>query len=69
MCSRNYSVWLHINELGLAMAWEWYLYKSQILEGVLVQKQNPTSWGLKLNASVSQFSGTKRTHSRIPELG
>ncbi len=44
------------------------LYKSQILNGVLVQKQNCTSWCLKLRASVSQFFGTKRTHSPVPGL-
>jgi hypothetical protein len=39
--------------------------KSQTLDGVLVQKQNPKSWCLKLHASASQSFGTKRTHSRI----
>jgi hypothetical protein len=37
------------------------MYKSQILDGVLVQKQNCLSLCLKLHASVSQFFGTKRT--------
>ncbi len=41
-------------------------YKSQISDGVLVQKQNRTSWCLRSHASVSQFFGPKRTHSRIP---
>ncbi len=41
-------------------------YKSRISDGVLVQKQNCTSWCLKSHASVSQLFGTKRTHSRIP---
>jgi hypothetical protein len=44
------------------------LYKSQILDGVLVQKQNRMSRCLKSHASVSQFFGTKRTHSRVPVL-
>jgi hypothetical protein len=44
------------------------LYKSQILDGVLVRKQNHTSWCLKSHASVSQFFGTERTHSSIPGL-
>jgi hypothetical protein len=35
---------------------------------VLVQKQNRTSRRLKLHVSVSQFFGTKRTHSRVPGL-
>jgi hypothetical protein len=45
-------------------------YKSQILDGVLVQvqKQNCTSRCLKSHASVSQFFGTKCTHSRVPGL-
>jgi hypothetical protein len=43
-------------------------YKSQILDGILVQKQNRTSRCLKLHASVSQFFGTKRTHYCIPGL-
>jgi hypothetical protein len=37
------------------------LYKSRISDGVLVQKQNRTSRCLKLNASASQFFGTKCT--------
>ncbi len=44
------------------------LYKSQISDGVLEQKQNPMSCCLKSHASVSQFFGTKRTHSRVPGL-
>jgi hypothetical protein len=43
-------------------------YKCRILDGVLVQNQNCTSQCLKLHASVSQFFGTKRTHSCIPGL-
>ncbi len=39
---------------------------SQILDGALVQKWNRTSRCFKLHASVSQFFGTKRTHSRVP---
>jgi hypothetical protein len=35
---------------------------------VLVQKQNYTSWCLKLHVSVSQFFGTERTHTRIHGL-
>ncbi len=56
------------------MKWGWLygmemdLYKSRISDGVLVQKRNPTSRCLKLHASVSQFIGSKRTHSRIPGL-
>jgi hypothetical protein len=44
------------------------LYKSRILDGVLVQTRNRTSRCLKLHASVPQFFGTKRTHSCIPGL-
>ncbi len=43
-------------------------YKSRILDGVLVQKRNRISRCLKLHASVSQFFGIKRTHSRVPGL-
>jgi hypothetical protein len=43
-------------------------YKSRTLDGVLVQKRNRTSRWLKLHASVSQFFGTKCTHSCIPGL-
>jgi hypothetical protein len=42
-------------------------YKSQILDGVLVQKRNHTSRCLKSHVSVSHF-GTKHTHSHIPGL-
>jgi hypothetical protein len=35
---------------------------------VLVQKRNRMSWWLKSHASVSQYFGTKRTHSRVPGL-
>ncbi len=35
---------------------------------VLVQKQNHMSRWLKSHASMSQFFGTKRTHSRVPGL-
>jgi hypothetical protein len=48
------------------MEMDWY--KSRISDGVLVQKQNRTSQCLKLHASVSQFFGTKCTHSRVPGL-
>ena len=47
------------------------LYKSQILDGVLmvlVQKQNCTSLCLKLYGLCLKLFGTKRTHSRIPGL-
>jgi hypothetical protein len=44
------------------------LYKSQFLDGILVKKQNRMSQCLKLHASVSQFFGTKRTHSHVPGL-
>ncbi len=44
------------------------LHKSQILDGVLVQTQNRMSRCLKSHASVSQFFGTKCTHSRVPGL-
>jgi hypothetical protein len=44
------------------------LYKSRILDGVLVQKRNRMSQCLKLHASASQYFGTKRTHSRISGL-
>jgi hypothetical protein len=43
-------------------------YKSRILDGVLIQKRNRTSWCLKSHASSSQFVGTKRTHSHLPGL-
>ncbi len=46
-------------------------YKFRISDGVLmvlVQKQNRTSPCLKLHASLSQFFGTKHTHSRVPGL-
>jgi hypothetical protein len=43
-------------------------YKSQILDGVLVQKRNRTSRCLKSHASVSHCFGTKRTHSHVPGL-
>ncbi len=43
-------------------------YKSWISDGVLVQKRNRMSRCLKSHASVSQFFGTKCTHSRIPGL-
>ncbi len=43
-------------------------YKSRILDGVLVQKRNPTSRCLKSHVSASQLFGTKRTHSRVPGL-
>ncbi len=44
------------------------LYKSQISDGVLAQKQNCMSQCLKSYVSVSQFFGTKHTHSSIPGL-
>jgi hypothetical protein len=44
------------------------LYKSRVSDGVLVQKQNRMSWCLKLHVLVSQFFGTKRTHSCVPGL-
>ncbi len=43
-------------------------YKSQILDGVLVQKRNRMSRCLKLHASVSQIFGTKCIHSHVPGL-
>jgi hypothetical protein len=52
--------WLYVMEMDS--------YKSQILDGVLVQKRNRMSRCLKLHASVSQFFGTKRTHYRVPGL-
>jgi hypothetical protein len=55
-----------VKEVGYGM--EMDSYKSRISDGVLVQKRNRTSRCLKLLASVSQFFGTKRTHSRIPGL-
>jgi hypothetical protein len=67
--ARVYSPAQNTNEVGYGM--EMDLYKSQILDGalmVLVQKQNCTSRCLKLHVSVSQFFGTKRTHSHIPWL-
>ncbi len=44
------------------------LYKSQISDGVLVQKQNCTSRCLKSHVSVFHFFGTKRTHSHVSGL-
>jgi hypothetical protein len=43
-------------------------YESRISDGVLVQKQNGMSRCLKSHALVSQFFGTKRTHSCVPGL-
>ncbi len=57
-----------------SLSWGWLygmemdLYKSWISDGVLVQKWNRMSRCLKLHASVSQFFGTKRTHSHVPGL-
>jgi hypothetical protein len=48
-------------ERGWLYGMEMDSYKSRILDGVLVQKQNCTSRCLKLHASVSHFFGTKRT--------
>ena len=59
---------LEANGGGWLSGMEMDSYKSQILDGVLVQKQNRTSWCLKLLASVSQFFGTKCTHSHVPGL-
>jgi hypothetical protein len=56
------------NGRGWLYGMEMDLYKSRISDGVLVQKRNCTSWCLKSHASVSQFFGTKRTHSRVPGL-
>ncbi len=59
---------------NLTCKWGWQSgmemdsYKSQILDGVLVQKQNCTSLCLKSHASVSQFFGTKHTPARVPGL-
>ncbi len=56
------------------MFWGWLYgmemdsYKSWILDGVLVQKRNRMSRCLKLHLSVSQFFGTKCTHSHVPGL-
>jgi hypothetical protein len=66
---------IHFHAISLYRGvWGW-LYgmemdscKSQILDGVLVQKWNRTSRCLKLHASVSQFFCTKRTHSRVAGL-
>jgi hypothetical protein len=61
-------------DADVVLDWGWLYgmemdsYKSQILDGVLVQKQNRTSRCLKLHVSVSQFFGTKRTHSCVPVL-
>jgi hypothetical protein len=55
-------------ERGWLYGMEMDLYKSRILDGVLDQKQNCTSRCLKSHVSVSQFFGTKRTHSRVPGL-
>jgi hypothetical protein len=56
------------NKRGWLYGMEMDLYKSRISDGVLVQKRNRTSRCLKSHASVSQFFGTKRTHSRVPGL-
>jgi hypothetical protein len=55
-------------KMGWLYGMEMDSYKSQILDGVLVQKRNCTSRCLKLHASASQFFGTKRTHSCGPGL-
>jgi hypothetical protein len=55
-------------ERGWLYGMEMDSYKSRISDGVLVQTRNRTSRCLKLHASVSQFFGTKRTHSHVPEL-
>jgi hypothetical protein len=54
--------------IGVGYGMEMDSYKSRILDGILVQKQNRTSGCLKLHASVSQSFGTKRTHSHVPGL-
>ena len=53
---------------GWLYGMEMDLYKSRISDGVLVQKQNRMSRCLKLHALVSQFFGTKCTHSHVPGL-
>jgi hypothetical protein len=53
---------------GVGYGMEMDSHKSRISDGVLVQKQNCTSWCLQYHASVSQFFGTKRTRSRVPGL-
>ncbi len=59
---------LRLLKRGWLYGMEMDSYKSWILDGVLVQKWNHTSWCLKLHASVSQSFGTKQTRSRIPGL-
>ncbi len=49
------------------LAWKWIrisLESQMVSWWVLIQKQNHTSWCLKLHATMSQFFGTRRTHSR-----
>ncbi len=55
-------------QYGVGYGMEMDLYKSRILDGILVQKRNCMSRCLKSHASVSHFFGTKRTHSRIPGI-
>jgi hypothetical protein len=54
--------------MGWLYGMEMDLYKSRISDSVLVQKHSRTSQCLELHASVSQFFGTKRTHSHVPGL-
>jgi hypothetical protein len=53
---------------GVGYGMDMDLYKSRILDSVLVQKRNRMSRCLKLHASVSQLFDTKCTHSRVPGL-
>jgi hypothetical protein len=60
-----------INDEGVGYGMEMDSYVSNLGWGVLmvlVQQRNCMSRCLKLHASVSQFFGTKRTHSRVPGL-
>jgi hypothetical protein len=67
MCMNSY-IQICTYKRGWLYGMEMDSYKSQILDGVLVQKRNRMSQCLKLHASVSQFFSTKRTHSRVPGL-
>jgi hypothetical protein len=54
----TWSLWsIEVGNRGWLYGMEMDLYKSQFLDGVLVQKKNCTSRCLKLHASVSQFLG------------
>jgi hypothetical protein len=69
ICDMSVQKWAILTWLrGWLSGMETDSHKSRISDGVLVQKQNCMSRCLKSYASVSQYFGTKRTHSSIPGL-